>query len=171
MIGNINLPDFTNGISNPDTWINQILNTLGFCDFTRQPIPITGIPSTIFPGVPYLILAGSTYSLPGNVVIFLSSLPSSAVSILTPVNTVIGAYTNSASNWVQSIWVHGAVVRVTSTGALTIPSTFDGVLTLVVPVSGVTLVAPGKTLIGAAGLPISIGVHQVYQNSTTVLIS
>ncbi len=173
-IGYVQHPDFQTGLTSSDTWVNQILNTLGFASFPDQPERVTAQPSPIVAGKPYLIGSGSTYGTPGTIVIFLTTVVGSAMAAIPPDGYVAGKWVKSGSDWVQNVFAPGSTVVYTATATATLPTTFDGTCQMVVDTTaGVTVSgAAGRTNKGLAAVSITTpGIYNVFQSSTSCIIS
>ena len=169
-----NIPNFTNGLTTPSDWINQIIGLLSH----TSPAPLVELvfttPSPIIPGKVYLLGSPLTGVIPGTAgqaIVYLTTSSTSAIVLEFPDNTVLGGYTRVGANWVRNIFTHNSVVFVTSSGTLTLPTTFDGVCTIVVSVTGVIVNgAAGRTGLGQIGVSLPIGVYTVFQSSTFAVI-
>jgi hypothetical protein len=170
-----NLPFFSNGLTTPSDWVNQYMSLFSFLTAYPQVELIFTTPTPIVPGKVYLIGSPQTGVSPGtsgDAIVYLTTSNLSAVPLNSlPVNTVIGGYTKSGANWNRGIFTNGGIFVASASGSLTLPTTFDGVCTLVVNNTGVTVVqAAGRTGSGKINTVLPIGVYQVFQNGLIAVI-
>ena len=174
MLGFNNFPFFSNSLTTPSAWINQVLNFLSFTSPARLAERITTTPSTIIPGKIYVIgspVTGVSPGAAGEAVVYLTTSPSSAVALNLPDGTVLGGWTRSGANWVRSVIVTDGVAEISVAGTYAIPALFDGACTIVIIVTGITLnPSGGQTPVGLVGTSLPVGVYTLYQSSTITVI-
>jgi hypothetical protein len=169
-IGNTSLPSFTSGISSPESWINSILDVLSFSS-VRQPAQyITAVPGSIIPGQLYLVgAAGGSVATPGTIAIYLTPAVISIQGIIPPDGTVVDGWVKLSGDWVKTEFVNGSqvVLAPTTPTTITLPTTFEGICTLVN--NGINTIqvnpASGRTAKGLIGTALPDGVYQIYQDA------
>jgi hypothetical protein len=170
-----NLPFFSNGLTTPSDWVNQYMSLFSFLTAYPQIELIFTTPTTIIPGKIYLIGSPQTGVSPGtsgDAIVYLTASSLSAVPLNSiPVNTVIGGYTKSGANWTRDIFTNGGTFVTSASGILTLPTNFDGICTLVVNNTGVTVV-PAAERVGSGRMStvLPTGVYQVFQNGLIAVI-
>jgi hypothetical protein len=172
-LGQTNHPELINGITDPISWINNILSLLSNAVLNTQAEVIFTQPTTPIPGKIYLIsspLTGTVPGTPGDLVIYTTSNPLSGQAMTLAEGAVVGGFTRTSANWVRTVFSPGSIVLVTANQAA--PTTFNGVCTLVCKTAGfVVSGAAGRTALGLAGTSLPVGVYTCYQDSTHFIIS
>jgi hypothetical protein len=169
MIGNTTHPSYVSGVTNSDSWINQILDFQSYLS-TGVPLLITTLPGSIIAGQVYLIGTGSTYGTPGDVVVFLTNLSTSAIAITPPIGFKVANFVKITGGWLDTTFVFPA----TSVTTFTIPTTLSGFADIVIlGTAGVTISSTGgRTDGGLMGTSITtVGVYRVYQDATNTVLS
>jgi hypothetical protein len=174
------LPDFTSGLLNPESWVNQMNGILAFASI-QQEVKKVQILSGFTPviGTIYLVASGSVSPYtPGTVVIWLNPLnppqgfnPSSG--------TVVGGWTkNIAGNdWVNNSMadMRNESTFITSPSTPTtyiLPNLFEGKMTLAHYGSSTVTIngASGRSSNGKIALPLNAGCYTIYQDANIALI-
>jgi hypothetical protein len=172
-LGRTNNPELINGLTDPISWINNILSLLADSVLNTQAEIIFTQPSPPTPGKIYLIsspLTGTIPGTPGDLIIYTTSNPLSGQVITVSDGTVVGGFTKTTANWTRDVFSSGSTVVLTANQ--TAPTTFNGICTIVCKTAGLVVTgAAGRTVLGLAGTALPIGVYTCYQDSTNILIN
>jgi hypothetical protein len=172
-LGRTNNPELINGLTDPVSWINNILSLLANSVLNTQAEVIFTQPFSPTPGKIYLIsspITGTSPGTPGDLIIYTTSNPLSGQVITVSDGTVVGGFTKTTANWTRDTFSSGSTVVLTANQ--TVPANFNGICTIVCKTTGLVVTgAAGRTALGLAGTALPVGVYTCYQDSTHILIS
>ena len=171
MIGYLNLPLFTNSLTSPSTWINQVLAALSYATVNNTAEALTAAPSIIIPGKLYLIRVGFSGANPGDAIVYLDNTAASAIVLSFPDNVVFAGYTKNSSDWIRNIFSNGGTIILNTAGAYPLPTTFNGLCNVIVTTTGVSVITTGsRTSLGKIATVLPVGVYNCYQDSDVAVI-
>jgi hypothetical protein len=174
-LGHTNHPELITGLTNPVSWINVILSLLSNTVLASQAKRILTTPSTPTAGQIYLIgspQTGTPAGIPGDIVVYTTSLNTSGNSITMPDGTVVGSYVKNGSDWTRDLFANMATRVFTTSTTITVPTAFDGTCFIVTKTTGVTINSTGsRTDLGLAGTSLAVGVYTLHQDATHLIIS
>lgn len=170
-------PPLTAAVFDPTSWINQKMAQWDRLALPAKVLLVDALPTT--PSTNFIYLGSPTAAgeiLPGELVVYESTLVTSAFKFLPSLGAVLGLYTNQPDGWSIAdtgannpyLFSDGGTLLVN--GNVTVPSGFIGSCTLIVSGTTLPVVSGSGTTAGLMGSGLPVGVYRLVSTGAVVIL-
>lgn len=162
-----NIAALTNATASPIAVLNKILDAMSVGVFPRKASYFNGDVNTLVPTIDsiYLLGAGVTNGVAGELIVFRSASLSSQVAYPIAIGTIVDGYTKILGDWSLVPWTDGSVL-INNSSTLNIPVFVGKVF-----VGNSTAVTYTSSMIIQGQNPANNGSALIISNGVTVYVS